>query len=52
MPSSGGGPACPELSGMAAHHPPEFFAESIINPNAVIDRGEGFTDPDAADHKH
>jgi mono/diheme cytochrome c family protein len=22
---------------MAAMHPPEFFAESIINPNAAID---------------
>jgi mono/diheme cytochrome c family protein len=27
----------PELSQMAGMHPPEFFAESIINPNAVID---------------
>ena len=27
----------PELSQMAGMHPPEFFAESVINPNAVID---------------
>ncbi len=27
----------PELSGMAGLHTVEFFAESIINPNAVID---------------
>jgi len=27
----------PELSQMAGMHPVEFFAESIINPNAVID---------------
>jgi mono/diheme cytochrome c family protein len=27
----------PELSQMAALHPVEFFAESIVNPNAVID---------------
>lgn len=27
----------PELSQMAAMHPIEFFAESIMNPNAVID---------------
>jgi mono/diheme cytochrome c family protein len=27
----------PELSQMAGMHPPEFFGESIINPNAVID---------------
>ena len=30
----GGGP---ELAQMAGMHPVEFFAESIINPNAVID---------------
>jgi cytochrome c2 len=29
----------PELSQIAGMHPPEFFAESIINPNAVIDPG-------------
>lgn len=29
--------AGPELSQMAGMHPVEFFAESIINPNAVID---------------
>ena len=28
----------PELSQMAGMHPAEFFAESIINPNAVIDQ--------------
>jgi hypothetical protein len=27
----------PELSEMAGMDPPEFFVESIINPNAVID---------------
>ena len=27
----------PELAQMAGMHPVEFFAESIINPNAVID---------------
>ena len=27
----------PELSQMAGMHPLEFFAESIVNPNAVID---------------
>ena len=27
----------PELAQMAGLHPPEYFAESIINPNAVID---------------
>jgi mono/diheme cytochrome c family protein len=27
----------PELSHMAGMHPVEFFAESIVNPNAVVD---------------
>jgi Cytochrome c len=32
----------PELSQMAGMHPAEFFADSIINPNAVVDpKGEG-----------
>ena len=30
--------AGPELAYMSAHHPAEFFAESIVNPRAVIDR--------------
>lgn len=29
----------PELSQMAGMHPVEFFAESVINPDAVIDPG-------------
>ena len=36
----------PDLTGMGAMHPPEYFAESIINPNAVIVTGPGFTGPD------
>jgi len=35
--SEGGRGVGPELSQMAGMHPAEFFAESIINPNAVID---------------
>lgn len=31
----------PELSQMAGSHPIEFFAESIANPNAVIDGDAG-----------
>jgi mono/diheme cytochrome c family protein len=27
----------PELSQMASLHPPEYLAESLVNPNAVID---------------
>jgi sulfur-oxidizing protein SoxX len=30
----------PELSAMAGHHDVEFFAESIVNPNAVVDVAE------------
>jgi mono/diheme cytochrome c family protein len=39
----------PELSQMAGMHPPEFFAEAIINPNAVIDedaKERGYVGPD------
>ena len=36
--------AGPELAHMSAHHPPEFFAESIVNPRAVIDRGYAASD--------
>ncbi|MGH7266680.1 MAG: iron transporter [Candidatus Rokuibacteriota bacterium] len=36
----------PELSGMGSRHPAEYFAESILDPNAVIVTGPGFTGPD------
>ena len=26
----------PELTGMGTHHPPEYFAEAILNPDAVL----------------
>jgi mono/diheme cytochrome c family protein len=32
----------PELSAMGPLHPPEYFAEAIINPGAVIERGHGY----------
>jgi mono/diheme cytochrome c family protein len=38
--------AGPALTGMGAHHPPEYFAESIVNPNRVIITGSGYTGPD------
>jgi hypothetical protein len=38
--------AGPDLSEMGAHHPAAYFAESILNPNAVIVTGEGYTGPD------
>jgi sulfur-oxidizing protein SoxX len=36
----------PDLTGMGAHHPAAYFAESFINPNAVIVTGAGYTGPD------
>lgn len=36
----------PELTGMGGHHPPEYFAESILDPNRVIVEGPGYTGPD------
>jgi len=36
----------PDLTGMGEAHPPEYFAESILDPNAVIVQGVGFTGPD------
>jgi mono/diheme cytochrome c family protein len=36
----------PDLTGMGAHHPAEYFAESIMNPNRVIVDGPGYTGPD------
>src|SRR5262245_2087641 len=38
----------PELSAMGPLHPPEYFAESIINPGAVVDRGRGYAMPDGS----
>jgi mono/diheme cytochrome c family protein len=34
--------AGPELTAMGAHHPPEYFAESILNPDAVLVEGPGY----------
>ena len=36
----------PDLTGMGSHHPAEFFAQSIIDPNAVILTDKGYTGPD------
>src|SRR4030095_3774423 len=37
----------PELTGMGSHHRAEYFAESILSPNAVILEGPRDTGPDA-----
>ena len=36
----------PELTGMGAHHPPAYFAESIMNPDAILIDEPGFVGPD------
>lgn len=38
--------AGPPLTGMGSHHPAEYFAESIVNPNRVILTGPGYTGAD------
>jgi len=48
FPASGGDAKSvgPELTGMGSHHPAEYFAESILAPNAVILDGPGYVGPD------
>ncbi|MBI4842371.1 MAG: c-type cytochrome [candidate division NC10 bacterium] len=36
----------PEVSSMAPLHAAEYFAEAIINPNAVVEEGKGYRAPD------
>jgi hypothetical protein len=36
----------PDLTGMGAHHPPGYFAEAILNPDAVLIEGPGYIGPD------
>jgi len=38
----------PELSVMGSLHSPEFLAESIINPNAVVERSKGYAATDGS----
>jgi len=42
-PSSGPGP---DLTGVGQHHPAGYLLESILNPNAVIVEGPGYTGAD------
>jgi putative copper export protein len=42
-PSAGLGP---DLTGVGRHHPAGYLLESILNPNAVIVEGRGYTGPD------
>jgi hypothetical protein len=45
---SDGGRSGPELSGMGQLHPPEYFAESLINPSAVIEPKRGYAAADGS----
>jgi Cytochrome c len=47
FPAPGGGVG-PELSGMGPLHEAAYFAEAIINPNAVIETGKGYEAADGA----
>jgi mono/diheme cytochrome c family protein len=38
----------PELSQMGPLHDAEYFAEAIINPGAVIEKGKGYQAPDGS----
>jgi hypothetical protein len=48
FPASGGDAknVGPELTGMGNQHPAEYFAESILAPNAVVLDGPGYIGPD------
>lgn len=45
-PPGADGKVGPELTGMGGQHPPEYMAESILTPNAVLVDGPGFIGPD------
>jgi cytochrome c len=38
----------PELAAMGPLHDAEYFAESIVNPGAVIEKGKGYAAPDGS----
>lgn len=38
----------PELSSMGPLHEPAYLVEAIVNPNAVVDRGQGYDAPDGS----
>jgi len=38
----------PDLTGMGSHHPPGYFAEAILNPNAIRVDGPGYLSEDGA----
>ena len=38
----------PELSAMGPLHEAEYFAEAILSPSAVIEKGKGYAGPDGS----
>ena len=38
----------PELSAMGPLHETDYFAEAVINPSAVIEKGKGYQAPDGS----
>lgn len=42
----GSGEIGPDLTGMGAHHPPAYFVEAIVAPDAVLIEGPGYIGPD------
>ena len=38
----------PELSAMGPLHPPEYFAEAVIDPSATIESGKSYEAPDGS----
>jgi hypothetical protein len=46
-PRNGGGTG-PELAAMGPLHPPEYFAEAVINPSAAIEPGRGYAASDGS----
>ena len=41
----GSGQVGPDLTGMGAHHPAAYFAEAILNPDAILIEGPGYIGP-------
>jgi mono/diheme cytochrome c family protein len=41
----GMGEVGPDLTGMGAHHPAAYFAEAILNPDAILIEGPGYIGP-------
>jgi cbb3-type cytochrome oxidase cytochrome c subunit len=47
-PAKHAGEVGPDLAGMGDHHPAEYFAESILNPNKILVEAPGYIGPDGS----